>query len=180
MPDAARHLTLAELEAGLDAIRRSPRAAGKVDMIVRRPSVNEREVLESANLDPELGLVGDRWSAGNRRGAQLTLMNSRVIELLAQERARWPLAGDQLYVDLDLSVDNVAPGTRLAVGDALIEVIAEPHMPCGKFRARYGVDAFTFVNSQSGTGLQLRGINARIVAGGEVRAGAAVRKVPSP
>jgi hypothetical protein len=106
MSGDARELTLAELEAGLDHIRGSPRDAGTLEMIVRRPRSDEREVLDAARLDPDEGLVGDRWAAKLPRHPeqQITLMNSRVIALVAQDRARWPLAGDQLYVDLDLSV----------------------------------------------------------------------------
>jgi MOSC domain-containing protein YiiM len=181
MSPSPRALTFAELEAGLDLIRASPRDAGTVEMIVRRPRSGEREVLPSARLDPSAGLVGDRWGAATPpHGAQLTLMNSRAIALVAQERARWPLAGDQLYVDLDLSAANVPPGTRLALGDAVIEVSPDPHTPCRKFRARYGVDAVRFVGTDVGRELQLRGINTRIVTAGDVRVGDAIRKlVPS-
>jgi hypothetical protein len=147
-------------------------------MIVRRPRSGEREVLASARLDPASGLVGDRWGAVTPpRGGQLTLMNSRTIALLAQDRARWPLAGDQLFVDLDLSISNLPAGTRLAVGDAVIEVSAEPHTPCRKFRERYGLDAVRFVGSNVGQELQLRGINARIVSAGDVRVGDVIRKL---
>jgi len=178
MSAPARELTLAELEAGLDVIRASPRDVGTVEMIVRRPRSGEREVVASARLDPSAGLVGDRWGAVTPpHGEQLTVMNSRTIALLAQDRARWPLAGDQLYVDLDLSLVNLPAGTRLAVGDAVIEVSAEPHTPCRKFRARYGLDALRFVGSKVGQELQLRGINARIVAAGDARVGDTIRKL---
>jgi MOSC domain-containing protein YiiM len=178
MSESPRELTLAELETGLDRIRASPRDVGIVEMIVRRPRSGEREVLASARLDPASGLVGDRWGAVTPpRGAQLTLMNSRTIALLAQDRARWPLAGDQLFVDLDLSISNLPAGTRLAVGDAVIEVSAEPHTPCRKFRERYGLDAVRFVGSNVGQELQLRGINARIVSAGDVRVGDVIRKL---
>jgi len=125
---ASRELTLAELEAGLDHIRASPRDVG-------------------------------------------------AVALLAQDRARWPLAGDQLYVDLDLSLDNVPPGTRLAVGPAVLEVSAKPHLGCAKFRARFGLDALRFVNSPLGIGLRLRGLNARIVSAGDVRVGDTISKL---
>ena len=178
MSTPARELTLAELEAGLDHIRASPLDVGTVEMIVRRPRSGEREVLQSARLDPAAGLVGDRWGAVMPpHGEQLTLMNSRTVALIAQDRARWPLAGDQLYVDLDLSVANVPPGTRLVVGGAEIEVSAEPHTGCRKFRARFGLDAVRFVGSKAGQELQLRGINATIVAAGDVGVGDPVRKV---
>jgi hypothetical protein len=176
---AARELTLAELEAGLDLIRRSPRDSGTVEMIVRRPRSGEREVLSVARLEPSAGLIGDRWGgASPPSGEQLTLMNSRAVALLAQDRARWALAGDQLYVDLDLSLANLPPGARLAVGEAVIEVSAVPHTGCRKFRARFGLDAARFVGSTVGHELQLRGINARIVAAGDVRVGDAIRKLP--
>ena len=174
-----RELTLAELEAGLDHIRGSPRDAGTLEMIVRRPRSGEREVLDTARLDPDEGLVGDRWGAAlpRRTEQQITLMSSRVIALVAQDRARWPLAGDQLFVDLDLGADNVPAGTRLAIGAAVVEVSAKPHMGCGKFRARFGFDAVRFVNSPRVSALQLRGINARILTAGDVRVGDTIRKV---
>jgi MOSC domain-containing protein YiiM len=131
-----------------------------------------------ARLDPVEGLVGDCWGAAlpRREEQQLTLMNSRVIALVAQDRARWPLAGDQLYVDLDLTADNVPAGTRLAIGAAVIEVSAKPHLGCGKFRARFGFDAVRFVNSPHGQ-LKLRGIHARILSAGDVRVGDTIRKL---
>ena len=146
-------------------------------MIVRRPRAGEREVLDAAELSVEAGLVGDRWSLGDapRRGEQLTLMASRTVALLAQSRDRWPLAGDQLYVDFDLSAAHVPPGTRLAIGAAVIEVSAEPHTGCKKFRERYGLDAVRFVGSPVGKDLQLRGINAYVVTSGAVCVGDVVQ-----
>jgi hypothetical protein len=174
----ARELDLVELEAGLDFIRNAPRDAGTLEMIVRRPSSGEREELAAARLDPVDGLVGDRWGAALPRGSgQLTLIGSRVIGLIAQDRARWALAGDQLYVDLDLSVGNLPAGTQLEVGDALIEATGEPHAPCAKFRMRYGLDAARFVGSALGKELQLRGIKTRILRAGDVRVGDSIRKL---
>jgi hypothetical protein len=178
------HLGPEELEAGLEEIRRSPAAEGTVELIVRRPSEGRREVLEEGTLDPTEGLVGDRWRArGSSRtpdrapnpDTQLTLINSRLIALVAQERERWPLAGDQLYVDLDLSAANLPPGTRLALGSALIEVTAEPHTGCAKFKQRFGLEAVKFLSTPTGKALQLRGVNARVVEPGTVRHGDTIR-----
>jgi MOSC domain-containing protein YiiM len=166
----------AELEAGLSELARSPRERGSLVMIVRRPSSGEREVLDVATLDIEQGLVGDRWARGKRRrDNQLTLINARLLALIAPDRARWPLAGDQLYVDFDLSAEHLPAGTRIAIGSAEIEVSAEPHLGCRLFRERYGAAAQRFVNSSNGRALQLRGINAWVVKGGDVHVGDDVR-----
>jgi MOSC domain-containing protein YiiM len=168
----ARDLTYAELEAALPDLERSPRERGTLSLIVRRPSKGAREVLDAATLDVEEGLVGDRWALGKRRRVnQLTVINTRFLALLAQDRDRWPLAGDQLYVDFDLSLEHVPPGTRLRVGAAEIEVSPEPHTGCKLFAARYGSDAQRFVGSANGRALSLRGINAWVVKGAEVRVG---------
>jgi MOSC domain-containing protein YiiM len=176
---SVRHLTRAELDAGLEAIRNSPKDDGVVELIVSRPLPGGRVVLDHANLDPASGMVTDSW--GTRvtdpdPATQLTVMNARVAALVAQDRARWPLAGDQLYVDLDLADDNLPPGTQLEIGSAVIEVSAEPHTGCGKFVQRFGVDAMKFVNSPLGRQLHLRGINARVVRAGAVRVGDRARK----
>ena len=172
----SRHLSYAELEAALPELERSPRELGTLELIVRRPSKGRREVLEAARLDVEEGLVGDRWALGKRpRAQQLTVMNSRLVALLAQTRDRWPLAGDQLYVDFDLSLEHLPAGTRLAIGAAQIEVSPEPHTGCRLFAERYGRDAQRFVGSERGHALQLRGINAWIVKEGDVRVGDEVR-----
>jgi MOSC domain-containing protein YiiM len=168
------HRPVEELTAGLAEVARAPVGTGTLELIVRRPVVDEREVRETAELDVEVGLVGDNW---NRRGApdpdrQLTLMNARAAALVAVDRERWPLAGDQLYVDLHLGGVELPPGTRLAIGDtAVIEVTAKPHTGCAKFSARFGVDALRVVNSPPGRALNLRGINARVVTPGTIRVG---------
>ena len=159
---------------------------GVVELIVRRPAVGEREVLEEAELDLEQGLVGDRWWSGAHvdgkpldTKAQLTLMNARVLERLEPDRSRWPLAGDQLYVDLDLAEEGLPAGTRLEVGSAVIEVSAAPHTGCAKFTARFGSDATRFVNSKDGRRQRLRGMNARVITPGTVRVGDTIRRQPA-
>jgi hypothetical protein len=183
---SVRHLTTQEIEAGLDDITRSPKDEGTLRLIVRRPRVGEREILEEAELDPAVGLVGDTWrdrrSTRTADGSphpdmQLNVMGARIITLLAQAKERWPLAGDQLFIDLDLSEDNLPPGTRLALGSAVIEVTSQPHTGCGKFVERFGADAMRFVNSPTGKSLRLRGLNAKVVRPGRIREGDAVRKV---
>ncbi len=180
------HLSIKELEAGLNLIRQSPKDDGVLKMIVRRPGVDEREVIQEGELTSEEGLVGDTWkSRFSRRtpdssadlDAQITIMNARAVALLAQDEGRWSLAGDQLYVDMDLSNENLPPGTRLSLGSALVEVTAVPPTGCDKFAARYGTDATKFVNSPEGKRLHLRGINTRVVQGGTIRVGDVVRKV---
>lgn len=181
-----RHLTMGELEAGLEAIRQSPRDGGVVEMIARRPEEDQREVIEECELDPERGVVGDNWSLRGRSGdrppnraTQVTVMNARAVQLVsAGDRGRWAMAGDQLFVDLDLGIGNLPPGTRLEIGGAEIEVSPEPHTGCRKFAARYGRAAMDFVNSEVGRQMNLRGINARIVKGGRVRVGDAIRVIP--
>ena len=184
--EAIKHLSTAELAAGMPYIYQSPKDQGTLKMIVRRPGEDEREVIELAELDLLEGLIGDNWKArGNRhtpdgsanRNAQITVMNSRTIELVARDEVRWPLAGDQLYIDMDLSHDNLPPGTRLAIGSAVIEVSADPHTGCKKFSARFGVDAMKFVNSNEGKQLRLRGVNTRVVQSGVIRVGDVVRKI---
>ena len=181
-----KHATMAELEAGLENIRQSPTDTGVLALIVRRPQVEAREVLEVGELDLVEGLVGDNWKTrGSSQTAdgsahpdmQLNIMNARVIALVAQQKARWALAGDQLYMDLDLSAENVPPGTRLSLGEAVIEVTDQPHTGCKKFAARFGLDALKFISSPVGKQLQLRGINAKVIRSGAIRVGDTVKKV---
>ena len=181
-----RHLSLEELQEGLAEILRSPQDRGDLRAIVIRPEVDARVSLRQCELSPEGGVHGDNWAKGcwmslpdgrPHPDVQVTLMNARTIALIAQDEARWPLAGDNLFVDLDLSDDNLPPGTRLSVGSALLEITAVPHKGCRKFADRYGVDATRFVNSREGLRLHLRGIYARIVERGVVSVGDAVEKL---
>ncbi len=181
-----KHLTMAELEAALDHLREAPKDEGIVQLIVRRPKVDEREVMDEAELDPVGGLIGDSWS---KRGSsrtpdgsphpemQINIMNARVTSLVAQEMERWPLAGDQLYIDMDLSKENLPAGSRIAIGSAVLEVSPLPHTGCHKFVARFGLDAMKFVNSEVGKKLCLRGINAKVVQAGSVKVGNKAIKV---
>ena len=186
MGDIATHAPRQALEATLPTIRRAPREAGTVELIVRRPVVEEREVVERAELDLVEGVVGDCWrtrgssSMPDRSAnpdAQVTVMSARAAAAVAGERERWPLAGDQLYVDLDLSGANLPPGTRLQVGSAVLEVTAIPHTGCGKFVRRFGVEAMKFVNSPVGRELNLRGINTKVVVAGTVSAGDEIKRL---
>lgn len=175
-----------ELAVRVAELGPSPQDEGTVEMIVRRPANSEREVLESAEFDTAVGLVGDNWQARGSRhtedgsahpGMQVAIMNSRVIQAIAGSRDRWALAGDQLFIDLDLSAENMPIGQRFAVGTVVFEVTPEPHNGCGKFTERYGSDATRFVNSKEGRAQRRRGINARVVQGGTVRAGDKIRKL---
>ncbi|MDQ3783036.1 MAG: MOSC domain-containing protein [Actinomycetota bacterium] len=173
-------LTASELMDGLDHILAAPPDVGTVELIAVRPSVDARRVVDEAVLDPQLGVVGDRWRQQSRNGDpanQVTLMNARCADLVAQARDRWSLAGDQLYVDFDLSVVNLPAGSRLRVGTALIEISTRPHTGCSKFANRFGADALRFVNGEVGAPLRLRGVNASIVEAGRVSTGDKVEKV---
>jgi MOSC domain-containing protein len=180
-----QYLSMTELEAGMEHIRQSPKDQGTLQMIVRRPSVDEREVLREGELNTIEGLAGDTWnvrvSVHSTDGRpiinkQITIMNARTIALLAQSEAYWPLAGDQLYVDMDLSDDNLPPGTQLAIGSAILEVSPDPHTGCQKFSSRFGVEALKFVNSPEGKQLHLRGINTKVIQAGTIRVGDVVKR----
>jgi hypothetical protein len=187
--DGGMHPPRESLEAALDHLRSAPRDGGELRFVVARPRQGERVVLAEGRLDVDEGLVGDNWKArGSRQtpdgsavpGMQVTVMNVRVAELVAGGVERLPLCGDQLYVDLDLSVDNLPAGSLLSVGDAVLQVSSEPHLGCKKFVARFGTDAMRFVNSRVGRQLRLRGMNTRVVVPGTVRPGDVVRKVVAP
>lgn len=182
----ARHLSTVELEEGLGEILRAPTDRGELKAIVIRPETDARTSLQQGELSPELGVHGDNWADGcwlslpdgrPHPDVQVTIMNARAIALIAGDEARWPLAGDNLFVDLDLGEANLPPGTRLALGTARLEITAVPHNGCKKFAARFGVDATRFVNSREGKRLHLRGIYAKIVQGGTIAVGDAVEKL---
>lgn len=168
------------LRAGLDEVRRSPRDAGVLELVVVRPAPGERALLDEVVVDPAVGLRGDTWEqrgssrtpdGGPNPEAQVTVMNSRAVDLVAGSRDRWALAGDQLYVDLDLSVGNLPTGTRLVIGDAVLEVTASPHTGCAQFKDRFGVEALRLTATPEGRELRLRGINTRVLSPGTIRPG---------
>jgi len=180
------HLNTKQLEAGLDVIRQSPKDNGKVELIVRRLQEGEREILQVGQLDTAEGLIGDTWktrtSSKTEDGSahpdmQINIMNSRTISLLAQDKDRWPLAGDQFFIDMDLSDENLPPKIQLALGSAILEVTEIPHTGCSKFNERFGPDALRFVNSSVGIQLNLRGINAKVVLSGEVQIGDVIKRL---
>ena len=181
-----KHLATEELEAGLENIYLSPKDNGVVKMIVRRPEDEKREILPEAKLDLTEGLVGDNWKTrGSKKTPdgsahpemQINIMNSRVIELLAPVKERWQLAGDQFFIDMDLSEKNIPAGTRLALGSAILEITARPHSGCKKFAGRFGQDAIKFVNSPLGKELHLRGVNAKVIQAGTIQVGDSVKKI---
>ena len=171
----------------LDEVLRSPADGGRLEMIVRRPNDGEREVVESGELDVELGLVGDNWKERGSRNtpdrladpeAQLNIMNIRAARLVAGSDDRVPLAGDQFFVDLDLSPENLPAGTRLQIGSAVIEVTGRPHTGCAKFTRRFGLDAHRWINGVVGKRYRLRGICAKVVVPGVVTRGDEIIRLP--
>lgn len=182
-----QHRTLSEIQAALSKVGPSPADGGKLELIVRRPDIDHREIVNTATLDLIEGLVGDNWRARGSRhtedgsanpNAQISIINSRVIQAIAQEQSCWPLAGDQLFIDIDVGLNNLPPGQRLSIGTAVLEVTDTPHHGCKKFTERYGHDAIRFVNSPEGRELRLRGIYARIIQPGTISIGDIVKKCP--
>lgn len=185
-PPATGHRTRAELEAQIQHLREAPQDDGVLELIVARPALLQRQVLDVGELSTTEGLVGDTWSQRPSKRTpdgsphpdmQLNVTGIRIARLLAVTDDRIPLAGDQLYIDLDLSEDALPGGTHLAIGSAVIEITDQPHTGCAKFTERFGLDGSRFINSAIGKELRLRGVNAKVVVDGEVRPGDRVRRI---
>ena len=185
-PETIRHLSREELEAGLAALVPSPTDGGTIEAIVIRPEHDARQSLESAEISLARGVHGDHWEQGcwmtteaglPHPDVQICIMNSRVIQLIAGSRARWPLAGDNLFVDLDVTPENLPPGTRLAVGTAVLEISPVPHNGCAKFAERFGRDSVRVVNSPAGKARHLRGLYARVARDGVISLGDRLTKI---
>ena len=185
--NVGEHLTKEQLEAGFGHVLESPKDSGALVKIVRRPGVDQREVIAEGELDVDLGLVGDNWKARPNPTtpdgkadpvAQITIINARLLALIAGPEERWQLAGDQLLIDLDMSIENLPPGTRLGIGSAVIEISEKPHTGCAKFAARFGQDALRFISTPEGRARRLRGVNTRVVQSGTIRAGDVAVKLP--
>jgi hypothetical protein len=171
---------LAPHQGSLDLVRAAPSNQGTLELIVSRPDIDQREVLDAAVLDARQGLIGDSWiTRGSRRTAdgsadpedQVNIMSASAARLLCGDRDRWAQAGDQLFVDFDLSAASLPAGSRLRIGEAVVEISARPHRGCAKFAERFGRDALRLVNSAEGRALNLRGVNAKIINGGTIRTG---------
>ncbi len=180
------HLTQNQLEEGLPHIEQSLTDNTTLAMIVCRPDEGERKVLHEGYLDKEKGLIGDNWSLRSSSKTndgspfiemQLNIMNARAIGLIAQKKERWPLAGDQLFIDLNLSDENLPAGSQLSIGEAIIEITPIPHNGCKKFTERFGMDAVKFVNSPLGKKMHLRGVNAKVIQPGRIKTGDRVQKI---
>jgi hypothetical protein len=179
------HVTRDRLDARLDELRALDTREGTLELIVVRPSEGERQTPPSAEITLDDGLIGDRWRTSAHihedgrvsRENQLTIASTRLLELIA-EPERWPLAGDNLLVDMGLDMDSLPVGSRLAIGSAVVVQISEiPHTGCAKFSARFGSDALKFINSPEGRMLRLRGVNAHVIEPGTVSTGDAIRRL---
>lgn len=177
---------ISELESGLDEIKASPKDNGILEMIVRRPETETREIIKSGAISVTNGLEGDNWKARGSSStpdksadpeAQITLMNSRVIQLLAGDKEHWQWAGDQLFVNMDLSIENLPPHSQLQIGSVILEISAKPHTGCKKFSGRFGVDALAFISTPLGKSLRMRGVNAKVIQAGEIKVGDVLKKI---
>ena len=177
------HLSTEQIEAGMPDVFASPQNLGELEAIVVRPESDKRETREAVHLSPEGGVEGDRWASskaedgGPEPCAQVSLMNARLLKMIARDEERMPLAGDNLVVDLDLSEANLPVGQRLTVGEVLLEITDLPHTGCSKFAERFGTDALRYINAAERRSLRLRGLFARVLKAGTVRVGDVIQKV---
>jgi hypothetical protein len=171
---------MTELTPFLDHIKAAPADSGVVRMLIRRPAPGQREILEEAQIDLDAGVIGDCWkdrgSSSTTDGSsdpksQVTITSWRAMTVIASNKGDVALAGDQIYVDLDLSTANLPAGTRLFLGSAVVEVTEKPHTACFQYRAHFGADAVRFVNTGEGRRLRLRGICTTVIVPGTVRVG---------
>lgn len=181
-----KQLPISELELGVDEIKASPKDNGILEMIVRRPETETREIIDSGEINLDNGLEGDNWKPRGSSSmpdgsadpeAQITLMSTRVIQLLSGDKENWQWAGDQLYIDMDLSIDNLPPGSRIQIGSAILEISAKPHTGCKKFSGRFGIEALEFISTPLGKALRMRGVNAKVVQAGQIKVGDVVKKL---
>jgi hypothetical protein len=180
MTEASIHLSPDELADGLSDVLTSPQDEGVVEMLVVRPGEDERLTPNTVEVSGELGVHGDRWSTGGSLeypDSQITIINSRLLNLVSGGRGRWALAGDNIVADLDLSQSNLVSGQKLEAGTAILEITDTPHEGCKKFAARFGADALRFVNVGPGKEMRLRGIYARVVQDGAISVGDRIRKL---
>jgi MOSC domain-containing protein YiiM len=177
------HLTIEQIEADMPDVFASPKNRGELEAIVVRPESEKRESREAVYLSPEGGVDGDRWASskaqdgGPEPRAQVSLMNARLLKMIARDEKRMPLAGDNLVVDLDLSEANLPVGQKLTVGEVLMEVTDLPHTGCSKFAERFGTDALRYINAAERRSLRLRGLFTRVLEAGTVRVGDIAEKV---
>lgn len=180
------HPTVETLETGLEIIRNSPQDNGTLEMIVVRPAKNQRSTLQECELSLKRGVEGDHWANGCWKSlpdgspdpdVQVTIMNSRCLKLISASSSQWPLAGDNLIVDMDLSVQNLQPGQKLSIGSAILEITSVPHTGCNNFKERFGIDSLKFISSKIGKELRLRGIYARIIRDGHIKVGDRLKKI---
>lgn len=175
--------TFDELEALWAGMPAAPRDAGSVRLLCIRREPGLHDTPDVAEVTVDGGLVGDRWAVGwqehdPERRAQVTLMNAAVTELVAAGRQPLHEAGDNILVDFDISVDHLPPGTRVRIGEAVLEISAAPHTGCSRFAARFGQDALRWANWRHWRERRLRGVNCRVVEGGVVRVGDPVERLP--